>query len=242
MITADIQKLEAGEKIRLVIVDGEAFGAGVMRFHNHTIPHTAAEIAAAGGDENRLPAKSLWFGGEEFGAWPFQVEGLATNSDANAEPVLTVANISGRITALCLRFDDMAQAKITIIDTFSQYLDSGASPDASQCYKQVWYIDSKTSEDGENVAFKLASPMDLQGVLLPRRQITAICTWACWGMYRSGDGCDYSGAAMFDKMGNPTDDPARDQCGGLLSDCKKRCGSSAPLPFGGFPGASLVRK
>ncbi|MCI0230166.1 UNVERIFIED_ASMBLY: phage minor tail protein L, partial [Cronobacter sakazakii] len=36
--------------------------------------------------------------------------------------------------------------------------------------------------------------------------------------------------------------PAQDKCSGLLTDCKKRFGADARLDFGGFPGASLIRR
>ena len=54
MITEDYQRLEPGEKIRLLEVDGSAFGLDdVLRFHAYNLPHTAEEIAAAGGDDER---------------------------------------------------------------------------------------------------------------------------------------------------------------------------------------------
>jgi len=45
-ISNDVQKLEPGDSVRLVTVDGSAFGAGVLRFHACTIPHSPEEIAA----------------------------------------------------------------------------------------------------------------------------------------------------------------------------------------------------
>lgn len=243
MITNDIQKLEPGKKIRLVIVDGSAFDAGVLYFHGNAITHTAAEIAAAGGDESKLPAKSLKFGGQTFQAWPCEVKGLESSSEGQSpEPTLAVGNINGLITALCLNYEDMAQAKVTVIDTFARYLDDGEAPDANQCYRHIWYIDSKTEESGSAVNFKLSSPMDLQGRQLPSRQITPLCQWACRGLYRSGDGCAYTGSVRLTLKGEPTDDPAQDKCSGLMIDCKARFGESQPLDFGGFPGAALVRR
>ncbi|ELY3463219.1 MULTISPECIES: phage minor tail protein L [Cronobacter] len=248
-ISNDVQKLEPGDSVRLVTVDGSAFGAGVLRFHACTIPHSPEEIAASGGDTSKLAAKSIWFDGEEYGAWPFEITGLASSSDGqSAEPVLRVANLDGVVTALCLRFDDMVQAKVTVLDTFGQYLDARTFPDGNpsadpgQYFRQVFYIDSKAAEDNEVVEFRLSSPMDLQGLLIPTRQITAVCTWACRNKYRSGDGCTYNGPRMFDLKGNPVTDPAQDKCSGLLTDCKKRFGSDARLDFGGFPGASLIRR
>ncbi|WP_151994640.1 phage minor tail protein L [Buttiauxella massiliensis] len=249
MINNDIQKLEPGNKIRLVEIDGSAFGAGHLYFHANTIAHTSEEIDAAGGDENKLPAKSVWFGGQEYSAWPFEITGMESSSDGQtAEPELRVANIDGVATALCLRFDDLAQAKVIVLDTFTHYLDAKNFPagnptaDPQQVKKHVWYIDSKTSEDDEVVEFKLSSPMDLQGLLIPTRQITAICTWACRNQYRSGDGCSYNGPAMFDLKGNPVTDPSKDKCSGLMADCKARFGPDMPLDFGGFPGANLLRR
>ncbi|MEM8096214.1 phage minor tail protein L, partial [Morganella morganii] len=47
---------------------------------------------------------------------------------------------------------------------------------------------SKSSETNEVIEFELASPMDLQGVLIPTRQLHSMCTWCIRGKYKSGDG------------------------------------------------------
>jgi hypothetical protein len=112
----DYQKLEPGNTVRLFEVDGTAFGVGgVLRFHNHNIPHTEAEITAAGGDESKLPAKSIWWQGVEYSAWPCQIDGLEkSTTGSGATPKLTVANLDGSITALCLAYDDLLKATVTI--------------------------------------------------------------------------------------------------------------------------------
>lgn len=46
----------------------------VLYFHGYNIPHTEAEILAAGGDESKLPAKSIWWQGTEYKAWPCELE------------------------------------------------------------------------------------------------------------------------------------------------------------------------
>lgn len=248
-LNSDYQKLEPGNTVRLFSVDGTAFGTGeVMRFHSHSIPHTEAEIVAAGGDESKLPAKSIWWQGQEYKAWPCQIEGLEISiSGEGAQPKLSVANLDGSITALCLAYDDLLQAKVTVHDTLAQYLDArnypGGNPiaDPSQEKLQVWYIDSKTSETNTVVEFTLSSPMDLQGLMLPTRQLHSLCTWCIRNKYRSGDGCDYAGTRYFDKHNNPVDDPARDECNGTLTACRMRFGDGNELPFGGFPGTSLIR-
>lgn len=66
-LNADYQKLEPGNEVRLFSVDGTAFGmSDVLRFHAHNIAHTPEEIEAAGGDENKLPAKSIWWQGRSI--------------------------------------------------------------------------------------------------------------------------------------------------------------------------------
>lgn len=200
-------------------------------------------------DESKLPAKSIWWQGNEYSAWPVQIEGIeASTSGSGAQPKLTVANLDGSITALCLAYDDMLQAVVTIHDTLAQYLDArnfaagNVTADATQEKLQVFYIDSKSMETNISVEFTLSSPMDLQGLMIPTRQLHSLCTWCIRGKYRSGDGCDYAGTNYFDKHGNPVSDPSLDVCNGTLNTgCKPRFGANNELPFGGFPGTSLIK-
>lgn len=248
-LNADYQKLEPGNAVRLFEVDGTAFGiADVLYFHSHNIPHTEAEILAAGGDESKLPARSIWWQGNEYKAWPCQIEGVeASTEGSGAEPVLSVGNLDSSITALCLAYDDLLQAKVTIHDTLAQYLDAenfpegNPSADPQQEKLKVFYIDAKNSETHEVVEFKLTSPMDLQGLMIPTRQLHSLCTWCIRNKYRSGDGCDYAGARYFDKHNNPVDDPSLDECNGTLTACKLRFGENNELSHGGFVGTSLIR-
>ncbi|WP_312743886.1 phage minor tail protein L [Cedecea neteri] len=248
-LNSDYQKLEPGNSVRLFDVDGTAFGVSdVLHFHAHNIAHTPEEITAAGGDEKTLPAKSIWWQGREYKAWPCKIEGIETSTDgSSAQPKLSVANIDGSITALCLAYDDLLQAKVIIHDTLAQYLDAANFPagnpsaDPTQEKLQVWFIDSKSVENNRSVEFTLSSPMDLQGLMIPTRQLHSLCTWCIRGKYRSGDGCDYAGTLYFDDKNNPVDDPSLDKCSGTLRGCKLRVGESEPLPFGGFPGTSLIR-
>lgn len=248
-LNADYQKLEPGNDVRLFSVDGTAFGlTDVMYFHAYNIPHSQEEIIAAGGDESQLPAKSIWWQGNEYRAWPCQIEDIETSTDgSSAQPRLSVGNIDSSITALCLAYDDLLQAKVTIHDTLAKYLDAknfaagNTSADPTQEKLKVYYIDAKSGEDGETVEFTLSSPMDLQGLMIPTRQLHSLCTWCIRNKYRSGDGCDYAGTRYFDKNNNPVSDPSLDECNGTLSACKLRHGENNELPFGGFPGTSLIR-
>ncbi|PNQ53697.1 phage minor tail protein L, partial [Vibrio agarivorans] len=57
-----------------------------------------------------------------------------------------------------------------------------------------------------------------------------------------GASCGYTGPPVAKEDGTPTNDPSLDQCGGRLSDCKLRFGDHGELPFGGFPGSSLIQR
>ena len=243
----DIQLLEPGNEVLLFELDGSDYGADVLRFHGHAIPHTPAELAAAGAYEDRLPAKSIWWQGNEYAAWPMQIEGIEANSDGTAvRPTLQVGNVNGRITALCLAFDDLLEFRLTLRLTLTQYLDAknfpAGNPDAAPTEEsvEVWFIDQKTQENGASVAWELASPGDVGGETIGR-QMTTLCHWAMTNGYRGPD-CGYTGP-YFDFDGNPTDDPAKDECNGCLdTGCVVRHGEGNQIPFGGFPAVSLIAR
>ncbi|EIW8607966.1 phage minor tail protein L [Klebsiella aerogenes] len=248
-LNADYQKLEPGDSIRLFEIDGRSFNMDeVLYFHGYNIPHSAEEIIAAGGDESKLSAKSIWWQGTEYKAWPCDIDGIeSSTTGSDAQPTLRVGNVEGKITALCLHYDDLAMARVTIHDTQKQYLDArnfpegNATADPTQEKRQLFFIDAKQLETDETVEFTLDSPMGVQGKLIPTRQYHSVCTWCIRNKYRSGDGCDYAGTKYFDKNNKPVDDPSKDVCNGTITACKLRFGEHNELPFGGFPGTSLIR-
>jgi lambda family phage minor tail protein L len=246
-LISDFQILEPGSEVLLFELDGSDYGADILRFHGHSIPYTSAELMAAGADADQLPAKSITWQGEEYGAWPMQIDGIEANGDGTAiRPTLSVGNVNGRITALCLAFEDLLEFKLTMRHTLGRYLDAvnfeGGNIDADPTQEsiEVWYLDQKTNEDGENVSWELASPGDVGGESIGR-QMTTLCHWALTGGYR-GPNCGYTGGYV-DIDGNPTDNPEMDGCNGLLTTgCKAHWGADNELPFGGFPAVSLIAR
>jgi phage-related protein len=102
---------------------------------------------------------------------------------------------------------------------------------------EIYYVAQKTQENHAIVEFELGSPIDLEGVTIPRRQIVAnLCLW----QYR-GDGCGYAGGAVADEFDVPTAVLANDKCSKRLSGCTLRFGSNSELPYGGFPSAGLTK-
>ncbi len=102
--------------------------------------------------------------------------------------------------------------------------------------RDVWVVDRKSSENRVFIEFELAAPIDVAGVMLPRRQVVAnVCAWR----YRSAE-CGYAGGPVADRDDNPTNNPALDACGKRLASCKLRFGQTGVLPYGGFPGTRRI--
>lgn len=268
MLRNDFQKLEPGSLVTLIEMDCTSFGGDVLYFHGHNIAFSEKAVDRL---VNPLYAGTLrWYAGTSeryageddilpngipiiwnsirYEAWPCQVEGFETDSSGSpATPTLSVGNIDGSISSLCLFFDDLLQAKVTVRQTLSKYLDDAnfltPNPDAdpTQEFTETWYIDSKVQEDNQTISWELSNPADVSGQIIPARLITGVCEWCLRGEYRGAD-CGYTGSAMFDENDNPTNDPSEDKCGGLIPSCKLRFGENEPLSFGGFPAASLLGK
>lgn len=248
MLTNDIQKLEVDNVIQLIEVDGSDFNLDILRFHAYNVPYSEDEIKEFSGDESKLPAKSVWWQGNEYKAWPYELTGVESSTDGTvATPKLTVANLDNSITSLCLAFDDLLQAKVIIHTTLKKYLDAknfkegNPQADPTQEQTNVFYINGKSSENNSTVEFVLSTPMDLQGLKIPARQMHSTCYWCLRGWYRSGNGCTYGGSKCFDKNNQPVDAPSKDECPGTVKACKLRFGENNEIPFGGMPGTSLIR-
>ncbi|CAG9184306.1 phage minor tail protein L [Cupriavidus respiraculi] len=230
-INYDIQTLEPGERIELFELDATAIGGDQLRFHGHT------------------RVGPIWWQGNEYSPWPIRTEGFArTGEGQQPTPTVSVGNVDGSITAMCLYLDDMVGATLHRMQTLGKYLDAAnfpqGNPDADpdeQYAPEFWFVERKTEETNEAVTFELSSALDFNGTQLPRRQIVAnVCGWLAIGKYR-GPYCGYTGLAYFDRNDNPVGDPALDRCGGRLSSCKARFGENNSLPFGSFPAADLIR-
>lgn len=226
---ADIQKLEPGNQIRLYELDATRLGATVWRFHGH----------AHEGD-------IIWQG-QLYSPLQIEAKGFDIRGDGRpATPTLQVddelGGVRGAITALCFQFRDLVGSRVKVIETFRHFLDAANFPDGNpeasdQSKTNLWFIEQKPEAlPSISVTFSLSSPTDMEGQMLPGQQITKLCRWACRGGYRQ-EACAYTGAAMFDKKNQPTDNPALDRCGGWWSSCKIRGNTRR---FGGSMGASLI--
>lgn len=225
-IEQDVQKLEPGNLLEFFTVDNTEAGGGILRFHKH------------------LDGTITWQG-EDFAPWPIDAEGFELTSNQQPAPTITVANIDGSISLLCMLFEDMVGATVTRSRTFKQYLDAvnfpgGVNPTADPTQEfppEIWKIERKVEETQEAVKFELASPLDFGKVNLPRRQIIAN---QCNFVYR-GEYCNYTGDPVATALDVPTTDPDLDRCSHKLSGCLLREWPDEILNFGGFVAAGLVR-
>ncbi|RKP43793.1 phage minor tail protein L [Pararobbsia silviterrae] len=227
-ITNDVQKLEPGALVTLFEVDASAIGGDLLRFHGH------------------IGNPQIVWQGNTYTQWPIEASGFERTGDTQQpNPTVTVGNVDGSISSLCIYLDDMLGAKVTRHRTLGKYLDAVNFPSGNatadpneEMPLDVWVIQQKSSETKESVEFTLSSPLDFNGRQLPGDQIIANLCPSQFA-YR-GPRCNYTGTDYFDADDNPVTDPALDKCGRRLSSCKIRFGEYEVINFGGFPAASLT--
>ena len=253
---SDVQKLEINGAIRLFELDATKYSGPIFRFHgiigwsDFDIVHSFGSSDPGAMSKVRDNLSIIWQG-EEYTAIPIDVGNISIDSSGKASSVtLTVSNtiddVKGAFGAYCRLFNDFIGCKLKIINTFAKYLDAANFPNgnttaANEHVSQVWIVNHRTSENMLQISFDLTDPANHSGYKIPTRDITNYCHWALLGDYRSGEGCTYTGAAMFDEEDNPVSDPANDKCGARYNSCKIRFGN-APLPFGGYVSSSLIKR
>ncbi|WMJ68730.1 phage minor tail protein L [Stenotrophomonas sp. 24(2023)] len=167
-------------------------------------------------------------------------DGISTTASIGPDSVVVGADV----VAYGIQIENAVAPQGFFIATGAQPVVGGFNPtaDPDEFFPdELWFIERKVVETKEVVEFELATAIDLNGEVLPGRQIMSnLCTWVLRGGYR-GPYCGYSGAACFDINDNPTSDPSQDVCAGLVRSCQRRFGQDSELPYGGFPAAGLIR-
>jgi len=201
------------------------------------------------------PGPAVTFRGITYASVDIMAEGFEWSGKGKMpQPKLKIGNATRMISALALDFQDLIGARLTRIRTYRQYLDGQSTSDPDAAYDpDIYTVEQKTHHDKFSIEFMLSAAMDQDGRQLPGRMVLRdVCTWRyrIWNPalnagaggfdYSRVIGCPYVGTAYFDRLGLPVA-AAQDQCGKRISDCKKRFGNNAALPYGGFPGVSRVR-
>jgi lambda family phage minor tail protein L len=191
-----------------------------------------------------LDAVELVWQGLTYTAFPIHAEGFAAaTSGALPRPTLSASNLGGVLGQYLRSIRDALGARLTRRRTLVKYLDAinfpagnaAADPNA-HLPDDVYYVARRVSENAIGVTFECAAAFDVQGVLLPRRQVIAsTCSW----IYR-GPECGYAGPPVADIANRPTSDPAKDRCRKTLAACRLRFPLPTPLPTSAFPASLLI--
>lgn len=125
--------------------------------------------------------------GNTYSARSIQIEGIqASTAGEIPRPTLTISNHDLFFTEINKSYAGLVGAKITRTRTLVKFLNasnflSGINPTADPNAKfpdDVFNIDRISEEVPGQITFELAPAWDVEGVLLPRRQIIAnICPW-----------------------------------------------------------------
>lgn len=237
-IAADVQELALGEFVILFELDTSVIISGGSIYY-----FTQA----------RYEEDPIEFGSTIYWPMDVQADGFEFSGKGQLpQPTIKLGLIGETGTPYTLRglirqYGDLIGAKVTRRRTFKKYLDDQGDPDTTaQFLPDIYRIERKSYQDNMFIEWVLSSYLDIEGKLLPGRQILRD---TCTHRYRYWTGsawdytdatCPYTGALYYDKDGDQVYTEAEDECGYRLSDCKLRFPDD-PLPTRSFPGVSRVR-
>lgn len=124
--------------------------------------------------QNTVGGPTIKWQGTIYTPFPIETTGFINNGTtaAPAKPTLSVSNANQFLLASVLSLGDLVGAKLTRWRTFSRFLDGQSDADPNAHFiPDVFLIDQKTSHTKNAIQWSLVSPMDRQGMLLPKRQI-----------------------------------------------------------------------
>ena len=158
-----------------------------------------ANILFHPGEIQKFEDKSIRWQGRRYFPLSCTFEGASLHADGKLpRPTLTISNHRGIVSKYLKALGDLSGFKVTRRRTFLKFIDEvnfpeninpfGTSdPDAS-FEDDIFYINTKKSENKHSVEFELVSILELEQVFLPTRQIMSnYCGW----IYRSNIGCGF---------------------------------------------------
>lgn len=180
----ELYEIEIGE-----VPEGEAAGTNTLYFH----PGKDLDNGTADND--------LIFDGNTYVALPIFMEGIEKSAEgAMARPKLTFANVESiiknnsifktqmddgtwnseidgiEVTTNNFVIEDLVGARVTRRKTLEKYTGDGVT--GYEFGKELFVIDRISNKSSIFIEVELASPMDLGGVRLPRRQVIGkYCPW-----------------------------------------------------------------
>jgi len=232
-VSEESQRLAADALVSLYRLDLTPLGGEVLRFTTGTLGGAAVE-----------------FDGEPYAPADVEAEGFEFSSNgALPRPKLRVSNAANAVSSAIAEFGDLVGAAFHRIRTYRRFLDGQVDADPTATFPvETYVVDRKSVQNAVYVEWELATPLDAEGVMLPRRQvIREVCTHS----YRIWDPalvdfdytrvtCPYVDPPSFNEAGDAVI-PEQDRCGRRLVDCRLRFGQNGVLPGRFFPGAGRFR-
>lgn len=172
------------------------------------------DVTYLGGDLYRFHAgtnnyfEPIVFNGVEYVAFPIQIENMDTDGKGGLpRPKITCSNINGFVSNILLRNQNIIGAQFIRRRVFARFIDAVnfpnnvnpyGIPDPTAAYPDdVFYVNRKVSESKQTVQFECTSPLEIDDVQLPRRQILAT---VCPFRYRGVSTCGYGAVPIADKQ------------------------------------------
>lgn len=240
-IAEQIQYPDVGVVVTLFEVDCTAIFGSVLRF-------TPAPLVA--NQDLPVPAPIVWRG-ETYEPRACEAEGFQWDGTGPLpRPKLTIGNTDSAIAALCITYNDLQGAIVTRHRVPLRNVDGqpDADPDV-EFDPDIFIIDQKTLQNKVVVEFSLGAAIDIEGRLIPGRQvIQGYCParYRIWNgtsfVYNQGSfACPYTDSRYYNKNGEQVFNPALDNPSKRIDTCCKVRFPTGALPFGGFPGVARYR-
>jgi lambda family phage minor tail protein L len=232
-LASDVQKPTTSGLVELYEIDTAIYGGSIYRL----TPSTQDGATVYFNSLQYFPAPIKGIG--------FEVSG----NEKSPRPTLQMAP-TDLIRAAVATYNNLIGAKVTRIRTLEKYLDGQVTADPTAKFPlNVNRISRVIGRTKTLIEWELSSYIDIETVMLPRRQVLRDACLAEYRYYDSDTGtfdytsatCPYEGTSYFTAAGAVTTDPAADQCGRKLSDCKLRF-PDLILYTWAFPGVSRVRR
>ncbi len=158
-------------------------------------------------DGSNFNYKSIVFGGTTYTSFPIKLEQMEKDGKGTLpRPKLTVGNIGGFVSLILLGNSDIIGSTVTRKRVFVRSLDAvnfpngtnpWGTPDSTEVLTtDTFYVNRKIQETPDYIQFELATPIEIDNVQLPGRQMLAN---SCGFIYRDSTTCGYSGDPVTDK-------------------------------------------
>jgi lambda family phage minor tail protein L len=234
MLSEDVQRLDVGKYVELFTLDFTKIGGQVL----YLTPNSKED------------GNGLRFQGKVYAPAAIMADGFDVSAKGPLPtPTLRITNTVRSLTAIVNDLGDCKGGIITRIKTLEAYLDGEPTADPSEHFPlDIYKIRQMTGMNKSIIEWQLAAAIDVQGVEVPRRKVSAA---HCGRIYRkynaatdsmdnSNASCPYAGTNYFDINDKPTTKD-KDRCSKFLTGCKLRFGRGG-LPSWAFPGAGKYAK